>query len=337
MMIWRSDDLMIWWSDDLMIWWYDDMMIWWFDDLMIRWYDDTMMMVMVMMMMIMIWSWSDDDLMIWWYLYKDTWGMNLTLIEFVDTVTCFEDGMIGAHFSHRKQCEWNVKIRMLLTSPTLQEMGQPLHGGETTWKQRADGRWTDSFGSSNLIFRGEWIGFFGQTWWKYSKLMSHEIGFPSMSKKRCLFYHFFPGISLILKKMQITNAQAADGPLTVLVIGCPSVAGVSDDNRLDMHRTWTQLWTITDHNQRNRYFGFRNLKIDVSTMIFRGVFRRWSRLFRVSACPWPHSAGPDDFVDLLEIIDVYAASGSGCDAVDELLRKVRHVCLLEKRIKYKIN
>ena len=202
-MIWRSDDLMIWWYDDMMIWWFDDLMVWWSDDLMIRWYDDTMMMMMMvmvmMMIMIMIWSWSDDDLMIWWYLYKDTWGMNLTLIEFVDTVTCFEDGMIGAHFSHRKQCEWNVKIRMLLTSPTLQEMGQPLHGGETTWKQRADGRWTDSFGSSNLIFRGEWIGFFGQTWWKYSKLMSHEIGFPSMSKKRCLFYHFFPWISLILK------------------------------------------------------------------------------------------------------------------------------------------
>ena len=43
-------------------------------------------------------------------------------------------------------------MRMLLISPTLQEMGQPVHGGETTWKQRADGRWTDSFGSSHLIF-----------------------------------------------------------------------------------------------------------------------------------------------------------------------------------------
>ena len=119
---------------------------------------------------------------------------------------------LGAHFSHRKQCEWNVKIRMLLISPTLQEMGQPLHGGETTWKQRVDGRWTDSFGSSNLIFRGEWIGFFGQKWWKYSKLMSHEIGFPSMSKKRCLFYPFFPWISLNKCRSRMPRQQMVHSP-----------------------------------------------------------------------------------------------------------------------------
>ena len=192
------------------------------------------------------------------------------------------------------------------------------------WVQQLDFSW-----------RVDWI-----LWSDMVKIFKIDVPWNWISecvKKKMPVLSFFPMNKFDFKKMQITNAQAADGPLTVLVIGCPSVAGVSDDNRLDMHRTWTQLWTITDHNQRNRYFGFRNLKIDVSTMIFRGIFRRWSRLFRVSACPWPHSAGPDDFVDLLEIIDVYAASGSGCDAVDELLRKVRHVCLLEKRIKYKIN
>ena len=212
----------------------------------------------------MIW-WSDEIyikiLEVWIWLWLNLW------------ITCLENGMIGGTFLSQEAMWVECEDKDAADFPYF------TRDGPTVARRRNDVEatcwWTmDRFvwvQQLDFSWRVDWI-----LWSEMVKIFKIDVPWNWISeyvKKKMPVLSFFPMNKF--KQMQITNAQAADGPLTVLVIGCPSVAGVSDDNRLDMHRTWTQLWTITDHNQISVFHGIsvsETSNIDVSSRWFFVVF-----------------------------------------------------------------